>query len=66
MHFCYATNAEHEEEARVLKERYDASKTIAGTHKLHSFKPVSCDIIEVKEFSKCITSYCKRVMSKTA
>ena len=36
MHYCYATNAEHEEEARVLKERYDASKTIAGTHKLHS------------------------------
>ena len=66
MHFCYATNAEHEEEARVLKERYDASRTIARTHKLHSFKPVSCDIIEVKEFSKCITSYCKRVMSKTA
>lgn len=28
MHFCYATNTEHEEEARLLQARYEASKTI--------------------------------------
>lgn len=53
--FCYATIEEHESEAHFLKDRFVTARTIAGTHGLHSFRPVSREKLEVRAFSSSPT-----------
>jgi hypothetical protein len=60
--FYYATAAEYEEEATLLRSRFELSRTIAGTHKLHSIIPISKELVEVREFS---SSQLTRVESVT-
>jgi len=51
--FFYATNDEYLEQVSFLKNRFASTRTIAGTHRLHSFIPISSEIIEVSDFSGC-------------
>ena len=51
--FHYATNNEYLEQASYLKNRFETTRTIAGTHRLHSFIPILSEIIEVRDFSGC-------------
>ncbi len=56
MKFCFTTTAQHSEEATLLKDRFQNARTIPGTQKLHSFKPISRNCIEVREFSSSSTT----------
>ncbi|KAL5484132.1 hypothetical protein EMCRGX_G020580 [Ephydatia muelleri] len=51
MYFGFATLSEHEQEAKVLEDRLKSSRTVPGTHQLHSVVPVSTTVVEVKSFS---------------
>ena len=51
INFYYATVDEYEKEADFLKTRFESARTIAGTHRLHCFLPVSANVIEVRDFS---------------
>ena len=51
MNFHYTTIEEHQSESALLNERFELSRTIAGTHRLHSFRPLSINELEVREFS---------------
>jgi hypothetical protein len=51
VNFYYATLNEHEQEAELLKQRFATARTIPGTHRLHSFRPISQEKVQVKEFS---------------
>ena len=51
MYFGFATLSEHEQEAKVLEDRLKRSRTVPGTHQLHSVVPVSTTVVEVKSFS---------------
>ena len=51
VNFYYATTKEYELETIFLHERFQSTKTIAGTHKLHSFCPTTSEKLEVREFS---------------
>jgi len=62
VNFYYATVAEHEQEATLLKSRLAKARTIAGTHKLHCICPLSPETVKVKEFSKSEDSRVERVM----
>jgi hypothetical protein len=66
VNFHYTTADEHETEAVLLSNRFEATRTIAGTHRLHSFRPISSNELEVREFSssnekriECVTSATK-------
>ena len=58
MNFHFTSFEDHEHEATFLGKRFEATRTIAGTHHLHCFRPISADKLEVREFSssegKCI------------
>lgn len=58
VNFHYTTIEEHENESALLKERFESTRTIAGTHRLHSFRPISTKELEVRDFS---TSDDKRI-----
>ena len=62
--FCYVTSNEHREEADLLHDRFDRSKTIPGTQKFHSFKPINTSTIEVKNYSTSSKAYMKRVSKR--
>jgi len=47
----YSTNDEHEEEKKLLSERFTKAKTIKGTLKYHCMIPISCKELEAKIFS---------------
>lgn len=49
--FYYATVEEYEIEACNLKTRFDLARTIAGTHKIHCIRPITQELVEVREFS---------------
>jgi hypothetical protein len=49
--FHFATVCEHDREAKLLEARFAMSRTIPGTHRLHSFRPVTNEEIEVRDFS---------------
>jgi hypothetical protein len=43
---------DHERESTFLENRFELTRTIiAGTHRLHSFRPISADKLEVRDFS---------------
>ena len=62
MCFCYVTNEEYKEEAQLLQERLEKSKTVPGTQKYHCFKPLNTTMVEVKYYSTAKQKYNKRVM----
>lgn len=64
MHFGFATSAEHDQEAKLLQERLKKSRTVPGTHKIHSVVPVATNIIEVRPFS-CSTSSRREKVAST-
>ena len=41
VNFHYITIEEHQSESALLNDRFELSRTIAGTHRLHSFRPLS-------------------------
>lgn len=51
MHFGFATLTEHEQEAKLLQERFKTSRTVPGTHKIHSVVSVATNLIEARPFS---------------
>jgi hypothetical protein len=51
VNFYFATVDEHELESNLLSKRFEVARTIAGTHKLHSFRPISLQELEVRDFS---------------
>jgi len=40
----------YEQEAKLLLSKFASARTIAGTHMLHSFRPISSELVEVREF----------------
>ena len=48
VNFHYTTIEEHQSQSALLNERFELSRTIAGTHRLHSFRPLSINELEVK------------------
>jgi hypothetical protein len=51
VNFIYATTQEHDNEADVLQQRFESARTIGGTQRLHSFRPLSKETLEVREYS---------------
>jgi hypothetical protein len=51
VNFIYTTLEQHDEEGKLLHDRFAMSRTIPGTHGLHSFRPISEEKIEIREFS---------------
>ena len=51
VNFYYATINEYEAESKFLAGRFESTRTIAGTHRLHCFKPISKWMLEVGDFS---------------
>jgi len=51
VNFHFTSIEDHERESTILEKRFQATRTIAGTHRLHSFCPISADKLEVREFS---------------
>ena len=61
MYFGFATLSEHEQEAKVLEDRLKRSRTVPGTHQLHSVVLVSTTVVEVKSFSSSTSPRKERV-----
>jgi len=59
--FYYATIAEYDHESNLLSLRFESTRTIPGTHKLHSFRPISREEVEVRQFSSCEEKRIERV-----
>ena len=51
VNFFYSTTQEHDKEADLLQQRFASARTIGGTQRLHAFRPLSKDKLEVCEFS---------------
>ena len=51
VNFHYVTVEEYENESVLLSKRFESARTIAGTHKLHSFRPISANELEIRNFS---------------
>ena len=65
VNFYYATVDKYEREARLLNARFESARTIAGTHRLHCFRPVSAEIMEVRDFSLSPVKRLERVVHRT-
>ena len=63
IHFEYCSNEDYEREQQNLDQRFQKSRTIPGTRKLHSFVPISNDKVKVRPFSACTTFKEERVTS---
>ena len=61
MHFGFATQNEHVQEAKLLEDWLKQSRTVPGTQKVHSVIPVSSTAVEVKPFSSSTVSRKERV-----
>ena len=60
-HFGYCSNEDYKSEQRILDPRFQQSRTIPGTRKLHSFVPVSNSTVEVRSYSASDASRKERV-----
>ena len=49
--FEYCSTEDYKREQAYLEEQFQRSQTIPGTHKLHSFVPISKDRVKVRVFS---------------
>ena len=47
----FATIDQYNQEAELLKDRFEKARTIPGTRMLHSFIPVSKEVVTVRSFS---------------
>ena len=56
VHFEYCTTEDYEREQHHLEERFQTSRTIQGTRKLHSFVPILNDMLKVKPYSASSSS----------
>ena len=63
VHFEYCTIQDYEREKVNLEKRFQASRTIQGTRKLHSFVPTSKDTVAVKPYSASTVSKEGKVIS---
>jgi len=54
INFYYATVEQHEQESQLLAPRFLTSRTIPGTHRLHCFRPISKEKMEVRDFSSSL------------
>ena len=63
VYFDYCTNEEYVREEHFLEERFQASRTIPGTRKFHSFIPTSSTTVQVRPFSASTTFKEERVTS---
>jgi hypothetical protein len=61
INFKFSTNQDYEIEEKILKDRHLSAITIAGTQKLHAFKPLSTSSLEVKYFSASLEAEVKKV-----
>ena len=64
--FKYSTSVEYEKTSLKLKDRLEMASTIAGTQKLHCFRPVDKETVIVKEFTSSNEEYVKKVSSRCA
>ena len=62
--FMYCTTEEYEREKSFLEDRFQKSRTIAGTRSLHAFIPKSTDTMTTKRFSLSTTSKDVKVMKE--
>ena len=51
IHFDFATSTDHEEEERLLTERYKYCRTVPGTRSLYCIIPITNTSVEVRQFS---------------
>ena len=51
VHFCYCSTEEYERHKIFLQTRFEQTRTIPGTHKLHSFIPISKDTLRTRIYS---------------
>lgn len=56
MEFVFYSDNDYKNAAEELKGRYEKVKTIEGTHRLHSFKPINTTEIEIKRYSDGLNS----------
>ena len=61
VNFEYCTLEEYEREKSLLEKRFDNSRTIAGTRRLHCFILNSKDSLQTKRYSSSSTSKVERV-----
>ena len=62
--FVYCTTEEYEREKSLLEDRFQKSRTIAGTRSLHAFIPKTTDTMTTKRFSLSTTSKDVKVMKE--
>ena len=60
----YATVGDHDNESELLNSRFTSARAIPGTHRLHSFKPISSDSLKVSVYSDCPTQKVVSVIRK--
>lgn len=61
INFYYATVEQYERESVLLSKRFELTRTIPGTHRLHSFRPISEEELEIRTFSLCDVMHIERV-----
>jgi len=55
----------YEQKTKLLLSRFASARTIAGTHKLHSFRSISSELVEVREFSTSPEQRVERISLST-
>ena len=66
IHFDFASSADHEEEERLLTERYKYCRTVPGTRSLHCIIPITNTSVEVRQFSLSPVKRIERVCTAAA
>ena len=61
IHFAFAKTSEHEEEAKLLAERYSYCRTVPGTWSMHHVVPVTTSTVEIRQFSYSPTKRIEKV-----
>ena len=61
VYFGYCSNEDYAKERSSLERRFQLSRTIPGTRKLHSFVPISSSTVEVRYYSASDASRKERV-----
>ena len=59
--FHYSTTEDYERKSTILSKRFEHTRTIPGTHRLHSFRPISTEELDVREFSSCTEMRVERI-----
>ena len=51
MNFHFTSVEDHKRESTLLLKRFELTRTIADSHRFHSFRPISAVKLEVRDFS---------------